>query len=248
MFEQMTDPPTAKTQSVETRKQLVMRRFGNIPEGVLRPRQEMPRMRFPDITEMYEVNHRQLLYKKLDVNRWSGRIAEIYRRAIDEMVGVKHYEWHHHPEMIREKARSGDWAFYGVFLDQQLISVVSLFIHRSMYYIQWVWGCVDPEARGTGVWVNIGRYLDRVCRLSGAVYGRVWCATTHDLSQRTAESAGYVPHSIDFEFLGGSDGLGYLQPVVYYMKVYDHGPIMPRASMVMTDSVRELSALCPAVQ
>lgn len=166
----------------------------------------MPRLRFPDLTEMDEVNNRPLMYKKLNAGQWAERIAEIYRHAIDEMVGVEHYEWHHHPRLSRERARSGDWAFYGVFLERQLISVVSLFIHQTMYYIQWVWGCVDPEAGGGGVRVNIGRYLDRVCRLSGAVYGRGWCATTHDLSQRTAESAGYVPHSIDFEFLGAPTG------------------------------------------
>ncbi|MBP7864711.1 MAG: hypothetical protein KA419_02080 [Acidobacteria bacterium] len=116
MFEQTTDSPRAKSQPAQTRKQLVRRRFGNIPPEVLRPRREMPRMRFPD------------------------------------------------------------------------------------------------------------------------------------LSQRTAESAGYVPHSIDFEFLGGSDGLGCLQPVVYYMKVYDDGPVMPRASMVLTEAVRELPSLCRAIR
>lgn len=38
MFEHVTNPPDAKIQPVETRKQVVRKRFGNIPEEVLRPR------------------------------------------------------------------------------------------------------------------------------------------------------------------------------------------------------------------
>lgn len=67
-----------------------------------------------------------LLYKKVDVEREAERVAEIYRRAIDEMVGNSHYEWHHKAEHIRNAVRGGDYAIYGTYQGGVLISVNSL--------------------------------------------------------------------------------------------------------------------------
>ena len=237
-----------ENQPVELRKKLAKTRFGDIPKEILIPIKEMQKIHFPNITEKHEVKGKILVYTKLDVEKYATQIAAIYRRAIDEMVGIDHYEWHHDPEQIIEHVKTGDWAFYGVFLEDRLISVTSMYIHRSMHYIQWVWGCVDPELRGSGVWKNAGNYLDKVSKKSGATYGRVWCATTHSLSQQTVENAGYSPHSIDLEFLGGSDGLGYFQPVVFYIKIYNYNNIMPKDHMVITDRVKELLDKCKAIR
>lgn len=141
-----------------------------------------------------------------DIEKSAERIAEIYRNGIDEMVGNSEYEWHHDSEEIIKKAKTGDWNFYGCYLDRELISVVSLHIIRGQRAIQWVWGAVDPVYRGKGVWQQMGVYLDLVTALSGAQMGFCWVATTHKYSQLSVEKAGYKPMGlfVGGEFMGGS--------------------------------------------
>ena len=239
---------SVKTQSVNIRRTLIKQRFGNIPETTLTKQQDMPEMKFIDINKSFEHKGNKITFSKINVNKHSERIAEIYRNAIDEMIGAKHYTWHHSAELIEKYVAGGDWAFYGFFSNGELVSVTSMFIHRSMYYIQWVWGCVDPKHRGLGLWKYIGEFLDEVSEKSGAVYGRVWCATTHDLSQKTAEKVGYTPHSVDLEYLGGSDGLAYFQPVIFLMKIYDYKNVLPKSCMQLTEKAKKLVDVCDAIK
>ena len=234
-----------KNPGINERQSSKGKRFGYIPNDVLTPLGSLAEINFPNLKKSYEVKGNKLLYKKINnINKYARRIAEIYRNGIDEQAGIKHYEFHHNSEQIKEHRKTGDWAFYGVFKDNTLISVMSMFINRSMHYIQWVWGAVDPEYRGNGVWKYLGIFADKICELSGATYGRVWAATFHDLSLKTCEAAGYVPNSVDLELLGGSDGLGYFQPVVFYIKIYKKEHVLKKKDLVLTRRAKEIIEKC----
>jgi hypothetical protein len=68
-------------------------------------------------------------------------------------------------------------------------------------------------------------YMDKVIELSGAQYGMAWMVTTHVLSQRMAEKAGWKPVEVfpGGEFMGGSDGKYYRHSSVWYVKLYGDG-------------------------
>ncbi len=230
-----------QTPDKKQRRKYKQRRFGNVPGDILGNLTQLNEIKFPDITKMFSPKGNRLIYFKINnIQDAAEKISEIYRNAIDEMAGI-HYGWHHDPNEIVKRVSEGNWAFYGV-KDQHenLISVTSMYASMEMHYIQWVWGCVDPNFRGMGVWEYNGVYLDEICEKSGATYGRVWCATTHDLSQKCVESAGYSPHSIDLEILGGSDGKFYFQNVVFYKKVYREDHILSCDNMVLTPRVEKL--------
>lgn len=228
----------------EQKKEWIRQRFGNVDEKILGNINEVKEIVFPEMAEDHHVNGNTLHYQMLDVNKYASRIAEIYRNAIDEMIGNSEYEWHHSAENIVEKVKTGNWCFYGCFLNGELIAVESMFIIRGQRAIQWVWGCVDPVYRGSGVWQNFGRFNDRMIEKSGAQMGIVWVATTHPYSQMTAESAGYKPIGcfIGGEFLGGSDGKYYRQNVIYYSKLYNDGLkyLQDFETMKLTPSAQKL--------
>lgn len=167
----------------------------------------------------------ELLYRRLDIDQEVERVAEIYRLSIDEMVGNSHYEWHHDPDRIREYAQSGDYAIYGTYNDGVLISANSVEFIRGHRSAHWIWGAVHPDHRGKGVWENVGVYMDKVIELTGAHYGMVWMVTTHVLSQRMAEKAGWHPVGVfpGSVLMGGSDGKYYRACVVWYAKLYGDG-------------------------
>jgi len=229
--------------SAKERKKFIRKRFAY--EGFLGKISEIKDIKWPDYTEEHEEKGNHLVYKRIaDVEKNAERIAEIFRRGIDELAGNKEYEWHHDPEKIVEKYHSGDWNFYGVYCENKLISVVSMLINRGRHSMQWVWGCVDPEERGKGVWKYHGRYLDRIVEKSGAQMGIVFCVTTHALSQRNVEAAGYRPIGCfaGGEIMGGSDGQYYRQNVIYYGKLYGQGMklMQPFDTMQLAPMAEEL--------
>lgn len=204
----------------------IKQRFGEISDETLGWIKNIPDIVWPyDITETYLAKEGlgTLTYCLIkNIEKYAERIAEIYQNGIDEMIGNEEYEWHHNPKEIVQKVKTGDWAFCGCFWEGTLISAVSMHIIRGQRAVQWVWGSVDPVYRGSGVWKFSGKFLDRVVRESNAQMGLVWVVTTHKLSQRTVESAGYRPIGcfIGGEFFGGSDGRYYRATVIYYAKFY----------------------------
>lgn len=105
-----------------------------------------------------------------------------YWEKLNEMIGNSEYEWHHIPDEIIIKVRTGDWNFYGCYFEGELISVESIHIIRGQRAIQWVWGAVDPIYRGKGVWQPMNEYLDLVTEMSGAQMGFCFVVTTHKYS------------------------------------------------------------------
>lgn len=179
-----------------------------------------------------------LLYKGVDVDREAEQVAEIYRRGVDEMRGNSLYDWHLDANAIAGRVRTGEFAIWGTYEDGRLIAVNSTEFIRGQRAVHWIWGAVDPAHRGKGVWENIGLYIDRVIELSGAQYGMVWMVTTHVLSQRMAEKAGWRPVGVfpGGEFMGGSDGCYYRHTAVWYVKVYGEAlkHVQSREDMLLT--------------
>ena len=214
---------------VEQKKAWDHVRFGHLDHTVLGDMTECiaeSELHWPDFDQVFvSKKGYKLHYRKVDAEREAERIAEIYARAIDEMVGNSHYAWHHEPEGIREHFRSGDYGFYGTYEKNQLISVNSLEFIRGHRNAHWMWGAVHPQHRGKGVWENVGVYIDKVIELTGAHFGIVWMVTTHVLSQRMAEKAGWRPIGVfpGSVLLGGSDGKYYRACVIWYAKLYGDG-------------------------
>jgi RimJ/RimL family protein N-acetyltransferase len=186
-----------------------------------------------------------LLYKGVDTEREVERVAEIYRRGVDEMIGNSLYDWHLDSKRIAERVRTGEFAIWGTYEDGQLIAVNSTEFVRGQRAVHWIWGAVDPAHRGKGVWENIGLYIDRVIELSGAQYGMVWMVTTHALSQRMAEKAGWKPVGVfpGGEFMGGSDGRYYRHTAVWYAKVYGDAQrhVQARQDMLLTPQAERVA-------
>lgn len=227
------------------KKQWIKTRFGNVDEKILGQIKEVKEIIWPDLIEEYTVEGNILKYQMVkDIEESAERLAEIYRNGIDEMIGNSEYEWHHNPEEIIQKVRTGDWNFYGCYFKGKLIAVESMYIIRGQRAMQWVWGCVDPVYRGKGVWRHIGEYNDKLVQMSGAQMGIVWVVTTHKYSQMTAEKAGYRPIGcfVGGEFLGGCDGRYYRQNVIYYGKLYGDGAkhLQEWESMELTEKAEKL--------
>ncbi|MFC1717568.1 hypothetical protein ACFL6S_28160 [Candidatus Poribacteria bacterium] len=230
---------------LEQKKQWIRMRFGDIDEKILGQIKETGDISWPDLVKEYEVKGHAIKYQMVrDIGESAERIAEIYRNGIDEMVGNSEYEWHHKPEEIVKKVKTGDWNFYGCYSEGELIAVESMHIIRGQRAMQWVWGCVDPVYRGRGVWQHIGEYNDMIVQTSGAQMGIVWVATTHKYSQMTAEKAGYRPMGcfVGGEFLGGSDNRYYRQNVIWYGKLYGDGikHLQEWGSMELTEKAEKL--------
>ena len=198
--------------------QLDHTRLGNLSDCV---REE--EMVWPDYEKTFvsQKGH-ELLYKAVDVECEAERVAEIYGRGVDEVRGNSLYEWHLDAGAIRKKVRTGDYAIWGTYEYDRLIAVNSTEFVRGQRAVHWIWGAVDPAHRGKGVWENIGLYIDKVIEFSRAQYGMVWMVTSHVLSQRMAEKAGWKPVGIfpGGEFMGGSDGHYYRHTAVWYIKLY----------------------------
>lgn len=230
---------------LEQRTQWVKTRFGNIDENILGQTKDVKDVTWPDITKEYEVKGNILKFQMIEnVERSAERIAEIYRNSIDEMIGNSEYEWHHNPEEIVTKIRTGDWNFYGCYSQDKLISVVSMHIIRGQRAMQWVWGAVDPVYRGKGVWQKMSEYLDLITEMSGVQMGFLWVATTHKYSQLAVEKAGYRPMGcfMGGEFMGGSDNRYYRQNVIYYGKLYGDGEkyLQKRETMHLTEQAEKV--------
>lgn len=214
--------------------QLDHTRFGDLSNCV--PEEAMV---WPDYLQTFvSTKGHTLLYKAADVEKEAERAAEIYRRGVDEMRGNSLYEWHLDARSIRERAGTGEFALWGTYEDGQLIAVNSTEFIRGQRAVHWIWGAVDPAHRGKGVWENIGLYIDKVIELSRAQYGMVWMVTTHVLSQRMAEKAGWKPVGVfpGGEFMGGSDGHYYRHTSVWYVKVYGDAlkHVQSREDMLLT--------------
>lgn len=230
---------------LEQKTQWIGTRFGNIDEKILGQIKEVRDISWPDLVKEYEVNGHTLKYQMVrDIEESAERVADTYKNGINEMVGNSEYEWHHDPEEIKKKVRTGDWNFYGCYLDGKLIAVESMHIIRGQKAMQWVWGCVDPVYRGKGVWRHIGEYNDKLVQMSGAQMGIVWVATTHKYSQMAAEQAGYRPMGcfVGGEFLGGSDNRYYRQTVIWYGKLYGDGArhLQDWGTMELTENAEKL--------
>jgi RimJ/RimL family protein N-acetyltransferase len=230
---------------LKKRRQWIRKRFGNIDDKILGQIKEANKITSPDILREYEVKGHTLkwqMVREIDIS--AERVAEIYRNGIDELVGNSEYEWHHNPEEIIKKVKTGDWNIYGCYYDEKLISVVSMHIIRGQRAIQWIWGAVDPVYRGLGVWHHSGEYLDLVTEKSGAQMGFFFVVTTHKYSQQSVEKAGFKPIGffIGGEFMGGSDNRYYRQNVVYYGKLYGDGKkfIQKCETMELTEKAEEL--------
>lgn len=162
---------------LEQKKRWDAQRFGHLDHtrlGDLATCVAEKEMRWPDYTATFvSKKGYTLLYKAADVEREAERIADIYRRAVDEINGNSLYEWHHRPDEIRARVRSGDFSIWGTYERGALIGVNSAEFIRGQRAGHWIWGAVDPPHRGKGVWENIGVYMDKVIELSGAQYGMV---------------------------------------------------------------------------
>jgi hypothetical protein len=208
------------------RKKWVKRRFGNIDEAILGNVKDLEEMVWIDLVKSYPVEGRTLTYRMVrEIETSADRIAEIFRNGAYEMINNSEIEWHQQPEQIIEKVRTGDWNFYGCFLEGSLIAVESMYFIRGDRTMEWVWGCVDPVYRGLGVWQNIGIYNDEIVEMSGAQVGSVWVVTTHKYSQMAVEKAGYLPTGcfLGKRLYGGADNRYYRATLIHYAKLYRIG-------------------------
>lgn len=234
--------------SLTERKLWSKKRFGEVPEDILGSSKELKPMVWPKLVETYPLKSGQTANMRMleNIEDYAPRVAEIYQKAIDEMVGNTDYEWHHDPKQIVEKVRAGDtYRIYGYFLDKELIGVGSLCMLKGQRAIQWVWGAVDPDYRGAGMWKPVAEYNDKLIASSGAQMGLLWVATTHPFSQMSVEAVGYRPWGIfpGGEFLGGSDEKWYRQTVVWYAKPYGESAknFLPWDKLKLTKSAQLLA-------
>lgn len=208
---------------LKQRSSWIGRRFGAIDEKTLGSLGEVGVIAWPDIVREYRVGGDVMTYRLIeDIERSAERIAEIFRNGADEMVGNSDIEWHQHPGRIVEMVATGDWNFYGCYLEGELIMAESMRILRGDAMMEWVWGCTDPRHRGKGAMRNVGAYNDLVVAASGAQLGSVWVVTSHPYSQMAAEQAGYSPMGcfIGKRLYGGSDGRYYRHTLILYAKLY----------------------------
>lgn len=203
-------------------------------------------MTWPDYVQTFvsEKGH-TLRYMPVHVNEEAERVAEVYRRGVDEMRGNSLYDWHLDASKIVDRVRTGDFAIWGTYDDGLLIAVNSTEFVRGQRAVHWISGAVDPAHRGKGVWENIGLYMDKVIELSRAQYGMVWMVTSHVLSQRMVEKAGWKPVGVfpGGEFMGGSDGRYYRHTVVWYVKVYGDAAkhVQSREDMLLTPMAKRVA-------
>ena len=227
------------------RSKWIKKRFGDIDEAVLGKVDDLEDMVWPDIVRSYEVRGNTLTYRLIsDIETSAKRIAEIFSNGAYEMIHNSEIEWHHQPDEIIRKVKSGDWNFYGCYLDDELIAAESMSVIRGDLIMEWVWGCVDPVHRGRGVWQNIGVYTDEIVEKSRAQLGSVWVVTTHKYSQMAVERAGYIPMGcfIGKRLYGGADKQYYRHTLIHYAKLYVSGKahLQNWESMHLTEKAAKL--------
>jgi hypothetical protein len=230
---------------LEDRNKWIRQRFGNIDESVLGNIDELDEIAWPNLVETYEVKGKALTYRMIsDIEQSAERIAEIFSNGAYEMIHNSEIEWHQQSDRIIEKVCTGNWNFYGCYLNGQLIAAESMYIIRGDRIMEWVWGCVDPVFRGSGVWRNIGEYTDKIVEKSGAQIGSVWVVTTHKYSQMALEKAGYVPMGcfVGKRLFGGADNKYYRHTLIHYAKIYGKGKkhLQNRESMLLTEKAAKL--------
>jgi hypothetical protein len=227
------------------RKSWIRSRFGHIDESILGRVEDLKEIKWVDLVREYQVKGKILVYRMIgDIEKSAVRVAEIFINGAYEMVNNSEIEWHHRPEEIIKKVGTGNWNFYGCYLDGVLIAAESMKIIRGDQTIEWVWGCVDPVYRGMGVWRNIGVYNDQLLEMSGAQMGSVWVVTTHKYSQMAVELAGYSPTGcfIGKRLYGGADNRYYRHTLIHYEKLYAEGlkHLQNRESMHLTEKAEKL--------
>ncbi len=127
---------------LEPRNQWIKKRFGNIDEKILGNIEDVKKISWPDIVKEYEVKGNKQKWQMVrDIEESAERVAEIYRNGIDELVGNSEYDWHQSPEEIIKRIRTGDYNIYGCYLEDKLVSVVSMHIIQGQKAIQWMGGC-----------------------------------------------------------------------------------------------------------
>lgn len=230
---------------LEERKHWKKQRFGNIDEKILVRIKDVDEIIWPDLTKEYQIEDNKFVLKLIpDIEESAERIAEIYQNAIDEIVGNSEYQWHHNPEEIRERVKSGDYNITGCYLDGILIGITSLHIIRGQRIMHWIWGAIDPAYRGKGIWPYVTEYNDIITEMSGAQMGILWVVTTHKYSQMAVENVGFNPVGsfIGGEFFGGLDNRYYRQNVIWYSKLYNQGlkHLQSWESMVLTEKAAKL--------
>ncbi len=177
-----------------------------------------------------------------DIEMSAEDVARVYINGGDEIVGNNELEWQQDANKIIEMYQSKDWNFYGCYFKEKLASVVSMHIFRGQRAMQWVYGCVDPEYRGLGIWQYMSEYLDMITKMSGAQIGFLWAVTIHDYSQMSVEKAGYMPTGFfpGWSFYGGSDGYYYRPNMILYGKVYYKSCLQEMESMRLTEKAKEI--------
>lgn len=223
----------------------VRERFGDIDEAILGNIDDISEITWPKLVEEHKISGHTILLRMVDdINTEAKRVAEIYCNGIDEMAENGEYDWHHDPEAIIDQVQSGEWNFYGAYLDGTLIEVLSFHIIRGQRMMHWVWGCVDPAYRGLGVIQTLSKYYDRITELSGVQLGIAWMVTSHRHSQKAIEAVGYKPIGcfVGSEFFGGSDGQYYRANVIWYSKVYGEASkhVQTWESMKLTKKAQRL--------
>ena len=152
----------------DKRNSWVGERFGEIEEDILGNIEDVKDMTWPQLVENHFIHGRRIVLRKIEnIESEAERVAEIYRNGIDEMVENGEYEWHHDPQAIIERVQSGEWNFYGAYLDGTLVEVLSFHIVRGQRTMHWIWGCVDPAYRGLGIIKNLSKYYDKSHSLEG---------------------------------------------------------------------------------
>ncbi|MBI5443165.1 MAG: hypothetical protein HY900_18355 [Deltaproteobacteria bacterium] len=241
----MGQKPKPLTHSLEHRRTWVRRRFGELGDTALGRREDLALIVWPELERSYEVRGSTFTYRRLtDIEARAERVAEIFRRGADEMVGNPEIEWHQDPRGLVERTRTGEWGLYGIFLGNELIGAESLHLIRGDAAIEWVWACVDPPYRGRGAVRRAGEFNDLVVAQSGAELGLVWVVTTHRYTQMAAEQAGYVPMGclVGKRLYGGSDGRYYRHTLILYGKLYGEGKthLQSWESMTLTPQASRL--------
>jgi hypothetical protein len=228
------------------RTKWIKTRFGNINDNILGKIDEVKEIVWPDIVEEAEIKAGKLKFQLIrNIEESAERIAEIYVNGFDEMIGNEEKEWYHNPVEIIKKVQTGDWNFYGCYLNDQLICPVSMHIMRGNRIMHIGGGAVDPVYRGEHITKIFITYLDKIIELSNAQMGITGTVTTHKLSQIAIEKIGYNPMGffIGAGFCGGSDGRYYRENAIWYGKFYGDGKKHCQSfdSMELTSKAKELT-------
>lgn len=227
----------------ENRKKWKKRRFGNLERLCEDGEDELKEISWPDIIKEYDINGNSLRYQLVkDIGRTAKDVARVYINGADEIVGNNELDWQQDANKIKEMVQSGEWNFYGCYFKEKLASAISMHILRGRRAMQWVYGCVDPEYRGLGIWQYMGEYIDMITEMSGAQIGFLWSVTIHDYTQMSVEKAGYMPMGFfpGWSFYGGSDSYYYRPNMILYGKVYDKSCLQNKESMQLTEKAKEM--------